>query len=177
MSGILVFAEHEGGTFKKTAFELLGKAAELAAATGTNVTAAVLGDAPAAELGAFGAATVEVIDSLGSAGTWCVSWNAECAAVPVRDREVTETTGSHLFVVHRIDDSEQSVERRLNSVLTFDCRVAVQNLLQYLGIGNEAPALSNAAFEQPLGIDLVRMGRAHQVHRDVGVDQDQGPEP
>ncbi|MBW2278213.1 MAG: glycogen/starch synthase [Deltaproteobacteria bacterium] len=55
---------------------------------------------------AFGAAAVEVIDSLGSAGTWCVSWNVECASVPVRDREAAETAESHLFVVHRIDDSD-----------------------------------------------------------------------
>lgn len=58
MSGILVIAEHDGGTFKKTAAELLGKASELAAALGTSVSAAVLGDAPAADLGAFGAGTV-----------------------------------------------------------------------------------------------------------------------
>ncbi|TVQ86485.1 MAG: electron transfer flavoprotein subunit alpha/FixB family protein [Deltaproteobacteria bacterium] len=58
MSGILVIAEHEGGSFKKTAAELLGKATELAAALGTTVSAAVLGDAPATELGAFGASKV-----------------------------------------------------------------------------------------------------------------------
>jgi len=58
MSGILVLAEHEDGKFKKTAYELLGKSAELAAALGTKVSAVVLGDAPAGELGAFGATTV-----------------------------------------------------------------------------------------------------------------------
>lgn len=58
MSGILVLAEHEGGKFKKTAYELLGKAKELAAALNTSVAAVVLGDAPAGELGAFGAAKV-----------------------------------------------------------------------------------------------------------------------
>jgi len=54
---------------------------------------------------AFGAASIEVVDSLGREGTWCVSWNAECASVPVRDREVGEGAGSHLFVVHRVDDA------------------------------------------------------------------------
>jgi electron transfer flavoprotein alpha subunit len=54
MSGILVLAEHEGGSFKKTAYELLGKAKAL----GMPVSAVVLGDAPAAELGAFGAGKV-----------------------------------------------------------------------------------------------------------------------
>jgi electron transfer flavoprotein alpha subunit len=58
MSGILVFAEHDGGSFKKSATELLGKASQLAATLGTTVSAVVLGGAPAAELGAFGATTV-----------------------------------------------------------------------------------------------------------------------
>jgi electron transfer flavoprotein alpha subunit len=55
---ILVVAEHEGGAFKKTAFELLGKARELAGQLGLSVAAVVLGDAPAASLGAYGAARV-----------------------------------------------------------------------------------------------------------------------
>lgn len=58
MSGILVIAEHDGGSFKKTATELLGKASALAAELNVPVTAAVLGDAPAAELGAAGATKV-----------------------------------------------------------------------------------------------------------------------
>jgi len=58
MSGILVFAAHEGGTFQKTATELLGKGKELADALGTTLSAVVLGDAPAADLGQYGASTV-----------------------------------------------------------------------------------------------------------------------
>lgn len=58
MSGILVLAEHDGGSFKKTAYELLGKATELASQLGTDVCAVVLGDAPAADLGAYGAKRV-----------------------------------------------------------------------------------------------------------------------
>jgi electron transfer flavoprotein alpha subunit len=54
MSTILVLAEHDEGRFKKTAFELLGKGAALASELGWTLTAAVIGDAPAAELGAFG---------------------------------------------------------------------------------------------------------------------------
>jgi len=58
MSTILVLAEHDGGAFKKSATELLGKATELAQATGGTVVAGVVGDAPAASLGAFGASKV-----------------------------------------------------------------------------------------------------------------------
>ena len=54
MSGILVVAEHSGGAFLPTAAELLGKATELAQTLGTTVSAAVLGEAPAAELGGKG---------------------------------------------------------------------------------------------------------------------------
>lgn len=77
MSGILVITEHDSGSFTGTASELLGKATELAAVLGTTVSAAVLGDAPAASLGGFGASKVyqasgdfssggAVIDALGA---------------------------------------------------------------------------------------------------------------
>jgi electron transfer flavoprotein alpha subunit len=56
MSNILVWAEHDSGDFKKTAFELLGKAVEIAG--GAEVTAVVLGDAPCGSLGAYGASQV-----------------------------------------------------------------------------------------------------------------------
>jgi electron transfer flavoprotein alpha subunit len=55
---ILVLAEHEGGAFKKTAFELVGKAAELGSQLGLDVAAVVLGDADGAALGAYGASKV-----------------------------------------------------------------------------------------------------------------------
>jgi len=58
MSNILVVAEHDNGVFRKTAFELLGKAKDLASSLGGSVTAVVLGDAPAADLGAYGASQV-----------------------------------------------------------------------------------------------------------------------
>lgn len=58
MSGIVVLAEHENGVFKKTTYELLGRAVQLAQSLGTSVAAAVLGQAPAAELGAYGATQV-----------------------------------------------------------------------------------------------------------------------
>jgi electron transfer flavoprotein alpha subunit len=56
-SGILVFCEHENGQIKKTAFELLGKAADLGMGP---VSAVVVGSADVAPLGAHGAAQVFV---------------------------------------------------------------------------------------------------------------------
>lgn len=55
MSGILVVCEHENGAFKKTAAELLGKAASL----GQSVSAFVVGGGvDASSLGAYGVGTV-----------------------------------------------------------------------------------------------------------------------
>ncbi|MBN1336535.1 MAG: electron transfer flavoprotein subunit alpha/FixB family protein [Deltaproteobacteria bacterium] len=42
-SGILVLCDHDGGAFKSTALELIGKARELVPATGGTITALVLG--------------------------------------------------------------------------------------------------------------------------------------
>ncbi|MDG1480871.1 MAG: electron transfer flavoprotein subunit alpha/FixB family protein [Myxococcota bacterium] len=57
-SGILVVCDHDGGAFKKTAAELLGKATQLASQMGGSVTAFVAGDIDASVLGSYGAATV-----------------------------------------------------------------------------------------------------------------------
>ncbi len=59
-SGILVICEHEGGAFKKTAAELLGKASELVDEIGGSVSAAVVGQVDTASLGAYGAQTIYV---------------------------------------------------------------------------------------------------------------------
>ncbi|MDP6934807.1 MAG: electron transfer flavoprotein subunit alpha/FixB family protein, partial [Myxococcota bacterium] len=60
-SGILVLCEHENGTFKRTAYELLGKASELAAELGGPVSALVLGHGDAGDLGSYGAQTVYTV--------------------------------------------------------------------------------------------------------------------
>ena len=88
MSGILVLAEHDGGIFKKTAYELLGKAVELGAALGAPVAAVVLGDAPAASLGAFGAARVYQIAGDFSAYNTLRVVRALEAAVKAADADV-----------------------------------------------------------------------------------------
>jgi electron transfer flavoprotein alpha subunit len=57
-TGILVLADHEGGVFKKTAFELVSKAASL----GGPVTVLVIGHTGGAELGAYGANKVLTVN-------------------------------------------------------------------------------------------------------------------
>lgn len=59
-NGILVFCETDGGKPRKTAYELLGKAAALGVGP---VSAVVLGDADVSTLGGYGATTVYVVAS------------------------------------------------------------------------------------------------------------------
>ncbi|MCK6505906.1 electron transfer flavoprotein subunit alpha/FixB family protein [Myxococcota bacterium] len=59
-NGFLVVAEHDGGHFKKTAYELLAKAVELAA--GAPVSAVVIGGDGAGDLGAHGATKVFTVN-------------------------------------------------------------------------------------------------------------------
>ena len=60
--GILVLCEAVNGTLKKTAFELLGKAAELSSTVGGSVTALLVGDGDASSLGQYGATKVLKVD-------------------------------------------------------------------------------------------------------------------
>ena len=61
---VLVFAEHQEGTFKKTAFEAVTYGALTARALGTTCEALVLGNAPGAgDLGTYGADKVHVVSN------------------------------------------------------------------------------------------------------------------
>lgn len=57
-------------------------------------------------------------------------------------------------VVH---DAEQDVQRRLNGVATIHRDVAVENLLQHLGVGHQAFPFRDELLQQTLTVDLVGM--------------------
>lgn len=66
MSDILVFAEHDNGKVKKSAFELLTKATELATSLGGNVIAVAIGtgiDGLTSDLAAYGAKKVVLAEN------------------------------------------------------------------------------------------------------------------
>ena len=58
-------------------------------------------------------------------------------------------------VKHLIDDAKQSVERRLDGVPAVNGDVPMQDLLQDLGVGNEALAIIDQLFEPSLCVALV----------------------
>ncbi len=68
MGNILIFAEHQEGKIKKSAFELLSKASELAPQIGGSVEAVLVGtglDAVAQDLAAYGARKIYILDTAG----------------------------------------------------------------------------------------------------------------
>ncbi len=94
---ILVLAEQEHGTFKKTAAELLAKATELAGSLGTTVDAVVLGTgADAASLGAYGAARAFVVDGDFSSYDGDTAVAALAAAVDAASPSVVLAPASYL---------------------------------------------------------------------------------
>ncbi len=80
-------------------------------------------------------------------------------------------------VKHLIDDAEQSVERRLDGVPAIDGDVPMQDLLQDLGVGDEALAVIDQLFEPSLCVTLVGVRRAHEIHGDVRINQNHGCAP
>jgi hypothetical protein len=73
--------------------------------------------------------------------------------------------GAPRNVKHLIDDAEQSVEGRLDSVPPVDGDVPMQDLLQDLGVGDQALAVIDQLLEPSLCVALVGVRRAHGHER------------
>jgi len=68
---------------------------------------------------------------------------------------------------HFIDDSQQGIERRLNSIRPIDRNITVKYFLQHFRVCHQ-PLSAAYQFVQPtLGIGLMRMLGSHQIHGDV----------
>ncbi len=116
MSGILVFAEHADGAFKSTATELIGKASELAAALGTTVSAAVLGDAPASELGAAGAA--KVYQAAGDFSAYDTGATTDALAAIIREAQPDIVIGTSSF---NASDAFPRLAARFDTGMASEC--------------------------------------------------------
>jgi electron transfer flavoprotein alpha subunit len=79
-SGILVVVEHDGGQPKKTAYELLTKACQLAGDLGISVSAVIIGSDDAHDLGNFGASTVYTVAGAGFETYTSEAWTAGLSA-------------------------------------------------------------------------------------------------
>ena len=114
MSNILVWAEHDSGDFKKTAFELLGKATELRG--DGEVMAVVLGDAPAASLGAYGASRVFHVAGDFSLFSGKQTADALHAAIQASGASVVLASSSY-----QAKDAMPRVAARMNSGMGSEC--------------------------------------------------------
>jgi hypothetical protein len=70
-----------------------------------------------------------------------------------------------------IDDPEQGIKRWLNGVTAVDGYVAVQDLLEDFRIRDQSLAAAQQFFHQSLRVDFMGVRRSHQIHRNVGIDQ------
>ena len=106
-------------------------------------------------------------------------WTASRAESPWYSSTIclARSTAPRIDRQHLIRDAQQSIKRWLNRVAAVDRNIAMKNFLQHLGVGHQALAVADEFLQQALGIDLVRMRRAHQVHGDVGINQNQAPVP
>ena len=70
-----------------------------------------------------------------------------------------------------VNHSRQRIEGRLNGVASLDGYVAVENLLQYLGIRHQTHSVDDVTFQHALCVGLVGVRSPHQIHRDGGIDK------
>jgi hypothetical protein len=78
----------------------------------------------------------------------------------------------HLDRMDYVDHAGECVEGGLDGFASVDGGVAVQDLLEHLGVRYQPPFVTDRALQQTLRVALVGMGSSDQVHGDVGVDQD-----
>ncbi len=116
-SGILVVCEHEQGTPKKTAYELLSKARELSGGLGGPISAVVIGTDSAGDLGEYGATTVYTANSgdLSNSGTG--AWVAAIASA-VQAADPAIVLGS---VSARTREAFPRLAARLGAGMASDC--------------------------------------------------------
>ena len=71
------------------------------------------------------------------------------------------------------DDIQYELEGRPDRFSFVDRSVPMDNLLQHLGVSHKPLPRCNQALQEKLRLGLVRVRRTNQVHRNVGVDEDQ----
>ena len=77
----------------------------------------------------------------------------------------------------RFNDFENGVERGLDRLPPADRHVAVQDFLEDFDVRDQPVARGDGRLQQALGIRLVGMGRSHEIHGSVRVDEGHGSLP
>jgi hypothetical protein len=92
--------------------------------------------------------------------------------LPVPENNLFRALGnSPINCQHLIDNSEEGIECWLDGIATVNCNISMQDLLKHFGICNQALAVAHQLLEPTLRVALVGMRRAHEIHRNVRVDE------
>src|SRR6185369_6886008 len=104
-------------------------------------------------------------------------------SITCREFAVSQDDGLRLLdgptvnIQHFINNSEDGIEGRLYRVATINSDIAMKDFLQNLGVGDKAFAVCNQAFQKALSVNFVAVRRTHQIHRNVGINEDHCCEP
>ena len=71
-----------------------------------------------------------------------------------------------------VNDVQCSLKGRSDGFAPVEGGVSVQDLLQDFGVGYQALPVGNQPFDEQLSVRFVWVCRAHEIHRDVCVDED-----
>ena len=144
--GVAIFAQQVDNKLSSIAFELIGKAHELAADLGTDVTAVVLGKGIANladELGEYGADKVVVIDDP-ALETYRTEPYAQALTAYINEYkpEIVIYGATHIG-----RDLAPRVAARLNTGLTADCTHLDVKMDKYIAFANERTTLDTSKLD------------------------------
>jgi len=72
-----------------------------------------------------------------------------------------------------VNDVQNYLEGWPDGLPFADCRVPMQDLLQHFRVSDQPLSRRDKALQQNLSLTLMRMWSADEVHRDIGIDEDQ----
>lgn len=73
-------------------------------------------------------------------------------------------------IIHNL---QQDLKRGINRVSFAYGSIPMHDLLKHFGVGHEALSRRDQALQEHLRLTLVRVRRADEVHRDIGIHKDQ----
>ena len=102
-------------------------------------------------------------------------WTASRADIDARFCAISPARRTSAFSIPKnlVNDVQTNLEGWSDGFPFVDCRVPMQDLLQHFRVGDQSLPRRDKAFQQNLRLRLVRMRRADEVHRDIGIDEDQ----
>ena len=102
-------------------------------------------------------------------------WTASRADSRARFWAISPARSTSAFSIAKyvVNNAQDHLKGRPDGLPLVDGGVAMQDLLQHFRIRDQTLARRNQTLQQDLCFRLVRMRCSDEVHRDVGIDEDQ----